>query len=189
MRNTLVLLFLFAGSTLYSQTVEGPQKIGHADWEYIFAQLPEYKQVEIELKTYEQQLQTQLQSKARELEAKYKAFQELPATTPEPVRRDKASELTYLRETMQRFEQDAQTSMQKKQSELVNPILAKIGTAIEAVAKENGYAYIVSPGQTESSPFILFADEKYNIAPLVLKKLGADQEKKPVVPVNPPKRE
>src|SRR5688572_28916060 len=138
MRNTLLLLFLFVGSTLYSQTVEGPQKIGHADWELIFAQLPDYKQVEMELKTYEQQLQTQLQSKARELEVKYKAFQELPATTPEPVRRDKASELKYLQETMQRFEQDAQASMQKKQSELVNPILEKIGKAIETVAKENG---------------------------------------------------
>lgn len=188
MRNTLLLLFLFARTTLYAQTVEGPQKIGHADWEFIFAQMPEYKQVETELKTYEQQLQAQLTSKARELEIKYKAFQELPSTTPEPVRRDKASELTYLQETMQRFEQEAQASMQKKQSELVNPILSKIGQAIEVVAKENGYAYIVSPRQSESSPFILFADEKYNIAPLVLKKLGADQEKKQV-PVNPPKRE
>lgn len=175
--------------TVGAQTTDGDgQKIGHADWELIFGQLPEYKQIENELMTYEQQLKTQLAAKAHEIEIKYKAFQELPANTPDPVRRDKAAELNYLQETMQRFERDAQESMQKKQSDLVSPILEKIEKAIELVAKENGYAYIVNPKQVQSGPFILYADDKYNIAPLVLKKLGVDPEKKPVAQQPLPRR-
>jgi outer membrane protein len=35
--------------------------------------------------------------------------------------------------------------MQKKQNELVAPVFAKVGKAIEDVAVENGYAYIINP--------------------------------------------
>ena len=179
MRLSILLIFLVGGRLCYSQTevptkTEVSQKIGHADWEYIFSQLPEYKQIEVELNAYEVQLQNTLNAKAKELEVKLKAYQSLPAETPEAIKRDKASEITYLQETMQRFEQDAGASMQKKQAELVNPILEKIEKAIETVAHENGYAYIVNPRQMQGTAFILFADNKYDISVLVLKKLGAE---------------
>jgi len=40
---------------------------------------------------------------------------------------------------MQKFQQDAQSSYQKKQTDLLDPIFKKIGKAIEEVAKENGF--------------------------------------------------
>ena len=64
MRIVLVLLFGFVRLTTLAQTESNPpQKIGHADWEYIFSQLPEYKQIENDLKTHESQLQNQLKAK------------------------------------------------------------------------------------------------------------------------------
>ena len=53
----LVLIVLMAGR-IHAQT-PSIQKIGHADWEYIFSQLPEFKVLENELKSYETQLQNQ----------------------------------------------------------------------------------------------------------------------------------
>jgi outer membrane protein len=58
------------------------QKIGHADWQYIFSKLPEYKVIENEIRTYETQLQNQLKLKTQELETKYKIYQDLPPDTP-----------------------------------------------------------------------------------------------------------
>jgi outer membrane protein len=81
-------------------------KIGHADWEYIFSKLPDYKQIENELKTFESQLQNQLHQKSQELEIKYKAYQMLPANTPDAIKKDKESELVYLQENMKKFQQD-----------------------------------------------------------------------------------
>ncbi len=63
--STLILCTIL--STTFAQTPPAQQKIGHADWEYIFGQLPEYKRIETELRTYETQLQNQLQIKSREL--------------------------------------------------------------------------------------------------------------------------
>lgn len=112
------------------------QKIGHADWEYIFSRMPEFKQIENELKTYEVQLQNQLKSKSQELEAKYKSYQSLSPNIPETIRKDKESELAYLQENIEKFRRDAQASIEKKQNDLVAPVFTRVGQAIEAVAQK-----------------------------------------------------
>jgi outer membrane protein len=171
-----LLLLITASAALYSygQTPQTPQKIGHADWDFIFSQLPEYKKIESELRAFETQLQNQLRLKSQELEAKYKAYQAVPADTPDAIKKDKESELAYLQENLQKFQQDAQASMQKKQTDLIEPVFAKVGKAIEEVALENGFSYIINPQMVGGGDVLLFTDEKYNISRLVLKKLGID---------------
>jgi outer membrane protein len=171
MRYGIAVLFSLVGFCATSQS-NSNQKIGHADWEYIFSKLPDYKQFEIELKTFEVQLQNQLKIKSQELEVKYNAFQKLPPDTPEAIRRDKESELAYLQDNIQKFRQDAQASMQKKQNDLITPVFAKVGKAIEEVAVENGYAYIINPQMIGGGDVLLYTNEKFNISDLVLKKLG-----------------
>jgi outer membrane protein len=170
------ILFLVAIAALHgqAQTPQSSQKIGHADWEYIFSQMPEYKRIENEIKTFEAQLQNQLKTKGQEIETKYKAYQAMPVNTPDAIKKDKESELAYLQENIQKFQQDAQISLQKKQSDLVNPVFIKVGKAIEAVAMENGFSYIINPQMIDGGDVLLFTDEKYNISILVLRKLGVE---------------
>lgn len=156
----------------FANAQEQPQKIGHADWEYIFSNMPEYKLIEAELKTFEAQLQNQLKQKNQELETKYKAYLAMPETTPDAIKNDKESELTYLQGNIQKFQQEAQQAMQKKQEELVTPVFKKIGKAIEEVAAENGYAYIINPQGMGGNDILLYSNEAYNISKLVLKKIG-----------------
>ncbi len=56
-------------------------------------------------------------------------------------------------------------------------MFAKVGKAIEDVAKENGFSYILNPRMIEGGDVLLFTDEKYNISELVLKKLGSTMPK------------
>jgi outer membrane protein len=169
-------LILLMANQIYAQT-PFEQKIGHADWEYIFSQLPEFKSIENELKSYESQLENQAKAKVQELNIKYEAYQKLSPNTPEAIRKDKETELAYLEQNIKRFEQDAQTSLQKKQNDLIAPVFAKVGKAIEEVAKENGYSYIFNPRMLGGGDLILFTDEKYNISDLVLKKLATNRAK------------
>ena len=170
------VLFFFIISAQYcdAQSSQIPQKIGHADWDYIFSQLPEYKQIENELKIFESQLQNQLKIKGHELEMKYQAYKALPEDTPEAIKKDKETELAYLQENIQKFQQEAQASMQEKQTDLLNPIFGKVGKAIEKVALENGFSYIINPQMIGGGDVLLFTDERYNISDLVLKDLGID---------------
>jgi outer membrane protein len=147
--------------------------MGYADWQYIFSQLPETKQIENELKTHGTQLENQLKAKSQELEAKYKAYQGMPATTPDAIRADKERELQGMQDGIQKFQQDAETSLRNKQSALMDPVFKKVGKAIEDVAKENAYTFIINPqSMSNGEDILLYSDEKYNISNLVLKKLG-----------------
>jgi outer membrane protein len=163
------IMLLAAGFTTQAQT---PQKIGYADWEYIFTQMPEAKQIDAELKTHGTQLENQLKAKTAEFETKYKAYQAMPVTTSDIIKADKERELQMMQESIQKFQQDAQTSIQKKQGDLMTPVFTKVGKAIEEVAKENGYSFIINPQLGAGSDILLYSDEKYDISDLVLKKMG-----------------
>src|SRR6218665_1238943 len=114
-RTFFVVLLLAAGLV----QAQNAQKIGYADWDYIFSQMPQYKQIDNELKTHGAQLENQLKSKYQEYEAKLKAYQSLPATTPDAIRADKERELQSMQEAIQKFQQDAETSVRTKQNTLM----------------------------------------------------------------------
>ena len=80
--------------------------------------------------------------------------------------------LTQLQENIQKFQQDAQASIQNKQDQLMSPVFAKVGKAIEDVAKEQGYSFIINPQLIGGGDILLYSDEKYDISDLVLKKMG-----------------
>ena len=127
-------------------------------------------------------MQSQLKAKYAEYEAKLKVYQAGAATMVDAVRRDKETELTQLQENIQKFQQDAQTSIQKKQTALMAPVYTKVGKAIEGAAKENGYAFIFAPQMPGGGDILLFSDEKFDISLLVLKKLGITPAAAAVVP-------
>jgi outer membrane protein len=172
MRTLLSTLFVALSVSAMAQTQPVAQKIGYADWDYIFTQLPDYKQVDSDLKIHQGQLENQMKAKQAEFETKLKAYQSMPATTPDAIRADKERELQGLQEGFQKFQQDAEASFAKKRNDLMEPVYNKVGKAIEEVAKENGYSFILSPQILGGGDILLYSDDKYDISVLVLKKLG-----------------
>lgn len=166
------LFLVIAALQVQLVNAQSSQKIGHADWEFIFSKMPEVKIVEEELRVLQGQLENQLKLKNQEFEAKYNQFKGLPSDTPEAIRKDKETELAHLQQNIQQFQQDAQSSIQKKQNNLMTPVFSKVAKAIEEVARENGYAYIINPRLLGGDDVLLYTDERYNISNLVLQKLG-----------------
>ena len=84
------------------------------------------------------------------------------------VKQDKVAEITGLEQRIQTFQQNAQKSLQTKEQEMLEPILAKARKAIQDVATEGNYTYIFD----KSIGSILYAKESENVIDLVKKKLG-----------------
>lgn len=173
MRTLLTIIFSAIAFAGFAQQPVS-QKIGYADWDYIFSALPEAKTIDTELSAHRKQLESQMDAKQKDLQAKYEVFTKLPATTPDAVRADKQRELESLQESMQKFQQDAQTSFENKRNSLLEPVFKKVGKAIEDVAKENSFNFIINPQLLQGGDILLYSDEKYDISPLVLKKLGVN---------------
>ncbi len=166
---SLILVLAFALTAITTQAQDF--KIGYTNVEYILSQMPELKGVDAEYKAFETQLQNQIEAKGKELQTKIQEYQANMQTMTELVRADKEAELQGLQTRFQSFQQEAQKSAAKKQSELFAPLFEKIGKAIKDVQKENGYAMILSTG-TQGLDIVLAADEKYDVNNLIFKKLG-----------------
>ena len=169
MRNLIALMAmaLFCFSSIAQSTV----KIGYADIDYILSEMPETKQIESDLKVHESQLQNQYQAKVQDYQAKLEQYQQGASAMTDLIRTDKERELTQLQQNIQLFQQDAQLDLQKKTAELFQPIYKKMEEAINTVANENGYTFILS-ARIGSIDVVLYANEENDVSDLVLKKMG-----------------
>ena len=171
-RLTLAAALLTAGTlAATSAQAQAPLKIGYTDVQYVLAQMPESKQIESELKTYNGQLEAQLKSKTAELETKYKSYQAGEATMTDVVKADKQKELQGMQQSIQEFQRSAEQSLQQKQQALLKPALDKLQKNIDVVANENGFTYVFN-SDGGGSPLLLHAPKEGDISDLVLKKMG-----------------
>lgn len=172
MRKFVLLVVLGLGViTSYAQTAAA--KIGYADVDYIFSQMPDSKQIDADLKSLQTQLKNQIDTKVQEFQKKLADYnQAIQANTmPDAVRANTERELQQLQQNIEKLQQDAQTNLQNKQTQLMDPVYKKVGKAIEDTAKENGFTFILNQ-QIGGLDVILYGDEKMDISDLVLKKLG-----------------
>ena len=171
-RLTLAAVLLTAGTlAATSAQAQAPLKIGYTDVQYVLAQMPESKQIESELKTYNTQLEAQLKSKYADYQAKGEAYQKAAGTMTDVVKADKEKELQGLQQSIQEFQQSAQQSLQQKQQVLLKPALDKLQKNIDLVADENGFTYVFN-SDGGGSPLLLHAPKDGDISDLVLKKMG-----------------
>jgi outer membrane protein len=175
MKNRWIFVLAFLVAAVSAEAQDSGIKIGYTNAEFILSNLPEAKEIESELKVHEQQLTAQLEAKSKDFQAKVADFQQNAQNMIPEVRADKERELQTLQGSIQKFQQDAQASLQRKSAELVQPAFDKIQVAIDAVAKANGYTHILNSGQPEVGlNIILYASEEFNISDLVLKELGIE---------------
>ena len=158
----LSLTFLISISS-FSQN-----KFGYIDSQELLLLMPERKTAEEEVQTFAKSLESQLQAMTAEYQQSVQEYQANEATYTDLVKQDKVAEITGLEQRIQSFQQNAQQSLQTKEQELLEPILAKARKAIEDVANEGNFTYIFD----KSSGNILYAKESENVIALVKKKLG-----------------
>ena len=160
------LLTAIAGTTIGQDL-----KLGYTNADYLLGLMPEAKQIQAELDSYEKQLDNQLQGKIKDYQTKGQEYQNLPASTDEIIRKDIETEIVNLQNSIQTFQQQAQQSIIQKRAELLQPAYDKIQKTITEVAEENGYTYIFST-DTGNGFVLLYAREEDNVSNLVLKKMG-----------------
>ncbi len=163
MKKTFVLLmavFLFGTSATFAQ------KYGHVNANDIFLAMPGADTLQTALQAYQTELETEYNNMYTELQTKYEKFNREAGTMSTAVRQLREKELSDLQERISIFEQSLQELMQQRQIELMTPSQDKILEAIQAVAKENGYAYIFD------SKNLLYSDGGDDVSGLVKKKLG-----------------
>jgi outer membrane protein len=158
---------LFVGFAAQAQEV----KIGYTSVEFIMDLMPEMEQIGADIQDYQTQLQTNIQTKGADFQRQVQAYQQAATTMTEEARAAKEGELQKLESDLQKYQQDAQISYQRKLQELLEPVQAKVINAINAVAAENNYTHIFAETAGQS-PILLYTKEEDKFTELVVAKLG-----------------
>lgn len=171
-----VCLMIFA----IGSDVQAQNKIGYISLQELIPAMPEYKKAETDLADYGKALNEQLNDYRKNFDIKDSIYKADSAKWTPAMREVKKRELNELAMKVYTFQQDAQQLLQKKENDLIVPIQQKAVQTTQAVAKENGYSYILSKEQLIHFPV---SDD---VLPLVAKKLGLNLDK-PAAAVAPPK--
>ena len=179
MKNVLKTIALGISLIAFSFTTSA-QKIAHINLDSLISLMPESKTAQQAVQDYAKQLEQQVTTMQAELQTKYQDYQTNSANMPELVKASKEKELNDLNQRIQDFQQQAQTDYQKKSAELSKPVYEKAKKAIDVVAKDNGFKYVLDT----STGLVLYNEPADDIIALVIKKLGitANANPTPVAP-------
>lgn len=158
-----LLFFAFAGS------IHAQQKYGHINSEDILVVMPEYKQLNATLDNKKKQYSVQLQTMYKDYELKTKEINDFGAAMMEAVREEKLKELEDLQKRITAFQTNADTELQNLQTKLMKPLNDKYLKIVQAVASENGYAYVFD---LASGTVVYHPEDKGDVTELVKKKMG-----------------
>ncbi len=155
----LALTLVLASAMAFAQ-----QKIGYVNSEELILSMPEAKKADADINTYAKTYQDQLAKMQKDLETKYKSYEDgmKSKTLTEAMQGVKEKELQDLQTNIQSTQQVAEEKVATK------PITEKADQAIQAVAKEKGYTYIFDV----SAGGIIYAQPSDDILKDVQKKLG-----------------
>lgn len=179
--HALVLFLLTGVPSIFAQT---GLKIGYTEPNLILMQMPEYKLVLDKLNGEYQSSSAEIQLKQRDFETKYEDYQKKAAFMSDSTKAQTERELIALQNDIESMTSSKGQDLENKQAEMIQPLLDKIGKAIDEVAKEKGMDFVFSTRAGSAAPILLFAkDEKADITLDVLKKLGINP---PPAAANPP---
>ena len=169
MKNIAMTIFLSSllslSMTSFSQAT---LKIGHVDLTKIMESLPERDTAAAVLQRETKEVQSTYDEMTVVYNKLLDEYDKGKSTYSEIIRKTKETELLDKEKRIQEFEQNAQTNLQKRNSELVQPILDKVLKAVNKVAAENGFTYILD---VSKGSVIYTSKDSQNINELVLKML------------------
>ncbi|MGB3773824.1 MAG: OmpH family outer membrane protein [Leeuwenhoekiella sp.] len=155
------LVFLFVGFTAFAQT-----KVGTVDSDYLLASMPELTEVQTNIETYGGELDSQFKEMVTNYQSKVDEFQSLAETTTEADKKGKQDVIVGIEQDIQKFRQNSQQLIQIRRDELMRPLYTKIGTAIDAVAKKQGYTQVLTLGNG-----VAYFDPTYDLTQAVADNL------------------
>ena len=161
---TLAVVLVMGATSLFAQ------KFGRINTQEIIMAMPETKTMQENMDTFAKELSDNIETMNVEFNTKLQDFQKNYNTFSDAIKEVKEKELNDMQTRTREFQERAQQDYQKKQNELLAPIIDKAKSAIDKVAAAGGFLVVfdTSPGS------LAYFDEAplTDVAPAVKKELG-----------------
>jgi len=168
--NNYILFLFFFVFNLYAFNTFG-QKFAFVDSEYILGQMESYQKAQKQIDDLSSQWQKELDEKMKIIEKEINYLKTNEILLPEETKTEKELEIANLQNELRKFQSDkfgVGGDLFKKRKELIQPIQRKIYKAIESLADDNNYSFVLDKSKNSN---ILFADPKYDKSDAIIRKL------------------
>jgi outer membrane protein len=140
MKKLILMIMLMAPLATFAQ------KFGKVNTQTIMQALPEISKINGELEATAKQYENDLKSMQDELQRQSDAYDKGKSTMNATAQQQKEQELQQLYQKIQQTYSDNQQALQKAQQDKMQPVIAKVRTAIDNVGKTGGYTFIFEDG-------------------------------------------
>ena len=140
MKSLFVAIMLFIGTTSF---VNAQSKIAHIDTQALAEAMPEMKAAQSQLEKLQRTYDTEIKTLSKEFETKLKQYEVEAESKTAEVNAKRAEEVQGMQANINAYRQGALEDLQKKQEDLIAPILEKARTAIQKVGRSQGYEYVL----------------------------------------------
>lgn len=164
-RTLFIALALMIGATAFTNA---QSKVAHIATQDLVQTLPEYKNAMDQLQKLEKTYDAEIKDMLSEAQSTMQRYEAEANTKSEEENQKRATELQAAQRRIQEHSAKARQDLQKKENDLLRPILEKVRTAIQKVARDKGYDYVLD---STTGTGVLLADG-YDLLPDVKKELG-----------------
>lgn len=164
MKNFKTLL-LIAIVTLGFNVAQAQTKIAHINTDLLLSLMPETKALNADLEKLSKTYETELKAENDKLSAKLKKYEAEVNSQTDEVNQQRGAEVQQDQQNLYQASQVAREEIAKKRDEQLKPILDKAKKAIEDIAKEQGYVYVMDASS-------LIVANGTDLLPAVKTKLG-----------------
>jgi outer membrane protein len=173
-KSILFLSIALLGFSSYSSA----QRYCYVDTQYILDAITEYGAAQLELDRLSVEWQNQIEAKFALVDKKRKEYEAEAILLPAEIKKQREKEISELDEKAKELQKKyfgVGGELFSKREELIQPIQDEIFKAIKEVSSEKKYAFVFDKANQSN---LLFADPKYNISDLVLRKMDITVKKK-----------
>ena len=156
-------------------------RFGYLRYAEVCQQMPQYAQVQQQMSDLKAKYEKEATRSEAEFQRKYSDFLQGQKDFPASILQKRQAELQEVMERGIAFRQEAQDLLVKAEKDLMNGVYAQLDTAIQAVAAQYGYAFVLNTDE-HAAPYINPAMGD-NITDLVRVRLGIIKEEEMTLPV------
>ena len=165
-------LFLLAACSLMLVSFAGAQKYAIIDTKYILDKMPDYKTAQKQVDDFAALWQKEIDGLQKDLDKMYRDFDAEQVMLTDDLKKKRQDQLFIKEKTIRDIQRQRfgfEGDLFKKRQELVQPIQNKVYNAVQRLAVQRGYDFILDKSEGIK---VIFADPKLEKSDDVLRELG-----------------
>jgi outer membrane protein len=165
-------VFVLLVCTIAFTSIVKAQRYAIIDTKYILDKIPEYKNADRKLQSIAEQWQKEIDNKQAELDKMYKEYEAEQFMLSNELKKKREDEIFNKEKEVRELQKKRfgyEGDLFKERQKLVKPIQDRVYTAVQKIAVNRGYDFILDKSEGIT---VIFADPKIDKSEDVLKELG-----------------